>query len=1057
MSEAMARAHAAGIVHRDLKPENIVIGDDRHVKILDFGLAKLEEPKASSEEMTRIKTISAELTQSGRVLGTPAYMSPEQARGVAMDGRSDLFSFGIILYEMVTGALPFRGETTTDTLLAIVRDQARAVTDIDPNVPPELERVIAKCLEKSPQDRYQHADDIAVDLRRLRRETDSQPVARVSGPAERVDGPRRVALPRWALGVVALATVAVAGSWVVRNGISPARGGVRTLAVMPLLNLKDQTDPERLGQVLQELLITDLSELESLTVLSSQRLFDIQEQLSGAETRAIDRKLATEVASRAGATTMLTGTLSQLENRWILACQLVSVKDGSVLKSERVDGADLYTMVDAVTARIRDDLGLGAESQESLDLAVKDKTTSSIEAYQHYLAGVDYLNSRRFEKAVQELHRAVKTDPKFGKAHYKLAVAGWWLENRVSENWFAENEVPKPAEILNDILSGDFKLSTKERELAEAMRPLVEREYAAVLSPYQRLIERYPDEKEAWYGLGEAEFHGAEGSRERALEAFEKALELDPSLQIAEMAMQSTADPTDRRRLLQSAAGNYFMKGNSDKGFQCLQRALEIDAPDGEAEAGLLVDIGQFHLERHEYEKATDYLLQAYDADPENTRTYWPLAGIYRDQGRFADGILRFRSWSNQNPGLPWPPQFWIEMAVRRGDEAEVARALETSLGREKREDAKDLYHRVAGDAYLDVGNLPPARAHFDRAIELDPESAPAKIGRARVDLALQDHSAAEERLREVLTQDPESDDAWGALVDCLLASRRFTEALEVFQDWREPVAFPVNWWIARIKTLVLTGRLQEADAFLKTLDDRYWARWQERWVLFEAAQAYARAGDLVRAETLTRRALELHTGKPHPSWVVSFLVRTLVHQGKHDEAAAVWAELSRAQPKRHQLNFPEAWLRLHQGDSNTAEKRLGAVLEKGPNVTASKLLVCALSGQNRFREALPIARSAVERKPDQLSYTLLSWVLIAGDIDLQEGISLAEQALGMPGPPYSFFLDPFQPSPRHCLGLAYLKQGDRERAIGMLKTAAAERPDRLLIQEHLKDARGGA
>ena len=284
---------------------------------------------------------------------------------------------------------------------------------------------------------------------------------------------------------------------------------------MPLANLKDAEDPERLGQILQELIITDLSELESLTVLSSQRLFDIRSQLGRTDSRDFDRVLATEIASRAGADTMLTGSLSRLGERWILACQLVSVADGAVIKSERIDGSDLYSMVDRLTAQIRDDLGLDLAAQEGVGLAVADKTTSSLEAYQHYLAGVERLNARDYEDAVLELNRAVTIDPAFGQAHYKLAVAGWW--HAPSDEWRIENGVVPPEETLERLLSGEVKVPTKDRRLAEAMIPLVTRVHDDARIPFERLVEQYPDEKEAWYGLGEAHHHGENRrSRHRA-------------------------------------------------------------------------------------------------------------------------------------------------------------------------------------------------------------------------------------------------------------------------------------------------------------------------------------------------------------------------------------------------------------------------------------------------------------------------------------------------------------------------------------------------------------
>jgi serine/threonine-protein kinase len=240
MTEALASAHQAGIVHRDLKPENVMVRPDGHVKILDFGLAKLRADEAGDDETpasSRMETISAEMTREGRIFGTAAYMSPEQARGLVVDSRSDVFSFGVVLYEMVTGISPFRNKTVTDTLSSVVRDQPRDASEVVPEMPGELGRILHKCLEKEPAERFQNTADL----------TDSQPMAAAAPPLWR--RPPVLALA----GIVLVALVAVA--WIqVRSPSSGSGGGSSTeqaLAVMPFENLKQADDPERLGQILQ--------------------------------------------------------------------------------------------------------------------------------------------------------------------------------------------------------------------------------------------------------------------------------------------------------------------------------------------------------------------------------------------------------------------------------------------------------------------------------------------------------------------------------------------------------------------------------------------------------------------------------------------------------------------------------------------------------------------------------------------------------------------------------------------------------------------------------------
>lgn len=378
LASALAVAHAAGVVHRDIKPENVMLRPDGIVKLLDFGLAKLTETGAA-EPLSDIST--RRLTIPGVVLGTVNYMSPEQAQGGKVDHRTDLWSLGVVLYEMLAGGLPFSGKTVNHTLVAIMEEPPAPLSNRDREAPAELERAVTKLLAKEPDARYQTANDLLSDLRKLRKQLDrGEPFAFVSVPPNSIEQPPPVS----------------------------------SIAILPFSILTLKEDEEYLGLGLADALITQLSNTRQLTVrpTSAIRRYHNPKQNSG----SIGREL------RVG--TILEGSLQRAGERLRVTVQLVSVESGNSLWAGKFDArlTDIFDVQDEIAAQVVGALLLNLSSSEHERL--KARWTDNAHAYQLYLKARFYLNKftpEGFHKAVSYFSQVLALEPDCEPAYAGLA------------------------------------------------------------------------------------------------------------------------------------------------------------------------------------------------------------------------------------------------------------------------------------------------------------------------------------------------------------------------------------------------------------------------------------------------------------------------------------------------------------------------------------------------------------------------------------------------------------------------------------------------------------
>jgi len=619
--EGLQAAHENGITHRDIKPSNILIDSHGRARIVDFGLASVMG--------------SDHLTKTGSTLGTVGYMSPEQVRGEQVDHRTDLFSFGVVLYEMITGHPPFKADSEAATLHAITNTKPELLARFRREVPPEFQTVIDKSLEKNVATRYQHADELSADLKRLSATASSVPSVRK----------RRIRIVVPSLVILGLIVAAlVLKPW--RFEISPThetQAATNWLAVMYFDNVADPADSKRLGEIATNLLITGLTQSENLRVMSSQRLYDLLKQMGKEGAKSIDRATASQIAKKAEAKWMLTGSILQSEPRIVLTSQLVDVATGGVIASQKVTGnpgEDIFVIIDRLTGEVKKCSAMPAALKGETPVRVADITTSSPEAYRHYLDGLEYRDQYYFADALRSFHKAVELDSTFADAYFWIAYLS---SDNQEKNW-AEAKVEQYLD----------RTSERVRRFLPAARYYHEDDLQGITTEGRRYLDRYPDDKEIWWWLGSAT-HRLGGSLDSALTYYQRSLALDPSYKVAwnslayiyrELGRQdeaikainkyislvpNEANPYDSRGDLYASAGEL------DSAIASYQKALHIK-PDY---LGSVKRLGYMYMFLGRYEEADSTFRVYFSALDKPMRGYWRASLTYvpRYRGRFHEGL----------------------------------------------------------------------------------------------------------------------------------------------------------------------------------------------------------------------------------------------------------------------------------------------------------------------------------------------------------------------------------------------------------------------------------
>jgi serine/threonine protein kinase/Tfp pilus assembly protein PilF len=598
----LAEAHRQGIVHRDLKPQNIMIDKAGNAKIMDFGIARSVKGKG--------------ITADGVMIGTPEYMSPEQVDGQQADARADIYALGIILFELLTGRLPFEGDTPFSVAYKQKNEAPPDARKVNPQIPEDLDRLILKCLEKDKTKRYQDAEEVFADLVKLEKglpTTERLTLPKKPLTSKQVTvtfGLKKVLIPAAIITGVIITAIVL---WLVWPEKAQAK---QSIAVINFRNQTGDKAYDYLQEAIPNLLITSLEQSKYLSVMTWERMRDVLKQAGHGDIGTIDSDLGFELCRRDGVDNIVLGSFIKAGEMFATDVKVHDVRTKKLLKSASSQGEGVGSILEKqigdLSKEIARGVGLSSRKVQASEAQIAELTTSSMEAYQYFLKAQEQFDKLYYDEARKLYEKAVEIDPEFAIAYVGLAYAA---------NGLGDSKGRDQAYEKANALSG--KASEKERLYIEAnYAGVIQKDQGKQLAILQELIGKYPKEKLAHYMLGQ--YYRNQNRLQEAVEEYEKAVELDPGYGLALNQMAYTvADLGDLEKAVEifgkyaglypddanpvdSMAEMYFRMGRLDDAISKYKEALKIRPDFYASTAGLAYT----YALKEDYDEAANWIEQ---------------------------------------------------------------------------------------------------------------------------------------------------------------------------------------------------------------------------------------------------------------------------------------------------------------------------------------------------------------------------------------------------------------------------------------------------------------